>query len=164
MDYFIFRHGETYFSKNEISYGDAVESAEILPEGIPTIKKLANYLKDIPTDVNYSSPFKRCRQTVEIVSKITSKKYIFDDRLHDWLPEKETIQDVIDRVKDFYNEISTIPYNSVSICTHGYPISGLIQLIKLGRVNEAELDNFPDPGVLTIISSNNLKTIDFNKI
>ena len=53
----------TYFAKNNIPYGDQVESAEILEEGIPTIKKLGEYLKDIKTEVNYTSPFKRCIQT-----------------------------------------------------------------------------------------------------
>jgi len=163
VTYYIFRHGATFQSKFNVPYGKEIETAEILPEGIPVIEKLADYLKDIPVDANFTSPFKRCLQTVEIVTKISGKKYISDDRLHDWLPEKETIQNVIERIENFFKEINANPYNSVSICTHGYPISGLIQLISHGRIDEMELENFPKPGVLTIASSEEIKSLDFNK-
>jgi broad specificity phosphatase PhoE len=44
---------------------------EILPEGIPAVKRLADYLKDIKTDINFTSPYLRCKQTVDIISKVS---------------------------------------------------------------------------------------------
>ena len=61
MNFYIFRHGATYYSKYDISYGEQVETAEILPEGIAAVKRLGKYLKNIDTDFNVSSPYQRCR-------------------------------------------------------------------------------------------------------
>ena len=101
MDLYIFRHGTTYFSKTDIPYGDKMETAEILPEAYAPIEKLADYLKDITTGANYSSPYKRCVQTVQIVEKTTQKKFTFDDRLKDWYLGKETINTMLERITNF---------------------------------------------------------------
>jgi broad specificity phosphatase PhoE len=161
MDYYIFRHGETYFSKNEILYGDAVESAEILPEGIPTIKKLADYLKDIKTDINFTSPYLRCRQTTEIISKETGWKFNVDQRLHDLNRQIETVSDMIKRVQNFWEELEQTNHQKVAICTHGYPISALIQLNTKGFVSEPMLNNYPKTGVLTIVKDKKVEPVDF---
>lgn len=161
MNYYIFRHGETYFSKHHIPYGDQVETAEILPEKIPVIEKLANYFKDIPTDTNFSSPYRRCHQTVEIVSKITGKIFSFDYRLRDWIPEKETKRQLIDRVTKFVEEIKTQPVNSVSICTHGYPINAIVTYLTQGFVREEDLENFPRPGVVVSVIDGKVSYKDF---
>lgn len=162
MKHYIFRHGETYFSKHDIPYGDQVETAEILPEKIPVIEKLARYLNDIPTDTNFSSPFKRCRQTVEIVSKITGKVFSFDERLHDWIPEKESKKALIERVIRFAEELKISSNKSVAICTHGYPINALIAYFTKGYVRESDLDNFPSTGVLVSIIDGKVSFNDFN--
>lgn len=163
MTYYIFRHGETYQTKNNLLYGDDVETAEILVECIPAIQKLSSYLKRVESGANFSSPYLRCRQTVEIVSKITNKKFKYDDRLQEFIFGKESILQLVERLKNFLFEVNSKQYNNVIICTHGYPISGLVQLIRLGRVREPELNNYPKPGVLTIISPEKLETIDFNE-
>ena len=153
MNLYVFRHGETYFSKNNLPYGDKVKTAEMLPEGIPAVERLARYLKNIPTDANFSSPFKRCRKTSEIVQQITGKEFTFDERLQDWIPEEESVPDVIRRATDFAKEIENRNCKSVAICTHGYPINALVAYFTKGFVREADLENFPKPGVLVSVKN-----------
>ena len=162
MDYYIFRHGETYFSKNKIPYGDKIESAEILTEGIPVTKRLADYLKDKGTDKNYSSTFLRCRQTSEIVGQIANKKFIFDERLRDYHVEKESVEDVIKRINDFFDSISVKNCKAVAICTHGYPIAILKELATKGEFEMNNLSSYPQPGILIEIENGVLREIDFN--
>lgn len=160
MNYYIFRHGETYFSKLDIPYGDQVETAEILPEGIPAIEKLAKELKNIPTDANFTSPYKRCLQTVEIVKNITGKVFTIDERLHDI--NAETIDEMVDRISEFYEEIKTGNYENIAICTHGYPIAVLKSLITKGEFEIDKLKSYPDPGALVKIINGKIEQIDFN--
>lgn len=163
MDYYIIRHGETHQSKLNVPYGEAVETAEILPETIPVVEKLANYLKDIDFTKCYSSPYLRCRQTVEIISKITGNEFVFDDRLGEFRPDKESMIEFAGRLKYFLKEVNSKNIKSVLVCTHGYPISALTQLIKSSSVTPERLNYYPKTGVLTIISPDNTKVIDFNK-
>jgi broad specificity phosphatase PhoE len=162
MRLYIFRHGKTYFSVNNLPYGDQVENAEILPESIPTIKNLAVYLRDILTEANITSPYKRCLQTSSIVSDITGKKFDIDVNLRDWDPRNETKEDLIKRIIVFGRHIMTNDYKSVLVCTHGYPINALIAFFTKGEIKESDLDNFPDPGVLVTIDGGKVSYKDFN--
>jgi broad specificity phosphatase PhoE len=162
MNFYIFRHAMTYFSKNDVPYGDQVESAEILPEGIPIVKKLALYLKNIKTDVNFSSPYKRCRQTVEIVKEITGKDFTFDERLHDYNPRNENIEEMFKRLTGLYGILKEKNYKNVAICTHGFPIATLIALMTKGKVDESDLENYPDTGILVIVKDKKVEYLDFN--
>jgi len=148
----------------DIPYGDKVESAEILEEGKPAIVKLANYLKDIETDVNFTSPYKRCIQTSGIVSEVTGKVYEIDVRLRDWDPRVESLPEHIKRLDNYCNELQTMNHelNTVSICTHGYPINAVIAYFTKGRILESELPNFPAPGILVTIRDKKLSYKDFN--
>ena len=163
MDFYIFRHGETYFSKLDIPYGDMMDSAEILPESVPVIEKLAKYFQNIETDANLSSPFLRCKQTVKIVEKIAGKKFFYEDELKDWILGKESLEKMILRIKDFYGKLIKKNYKSVAICTHGYPINTLIALATKGTVKNSDLYNYPQPGVLVVIKNKKKKYINFNK-
>lgn len=162
MDLYIFRHGQTYFSKNHIPYGDKVESAEILDEGIPVIKRLAEHLKKLPTDRNFTSPFLRCVKTSQIVSEITGKQFEVDQDLRDWDPRTEAVQQVINRILDFCKLLETKNQGSIAICTHGYPIGALISYFTKGKIEESDLPNYPNPGVLVTIESGKVGFKDFN--
>ena len=163
MKLFIFRHGITYFSKNDIPYGDLIETAEILPEAVPTIKKVGEYLVEIPTNINFTSPYKRCLQTSEIVSGITGKKFEVDENLHDWDPRSETIQEMVERILKFSNKLQNNNVESVAICTHGYPINALIAYFTKGGIQQEDLENYPNPGVLVSIENGKVSFKDFNK-
>lgn len=163
MNFYIFRHGETFETKNNIPYGERVYSADILPEGIPAIERLANYLKGAKTDANFSSPFKRCVQTTNIVTKITKKDFVLDDRIGEFVREKETFEILFKRIKNFTHELKDKNYHNIAVCTHGYPISALTQLISKGKISEEQLDSYPHPGILIEIKDKNAKFIDFNQ-
>jgi len=160
---YIFRHGITYFSKNRLPYGDSIETAEILPEGIPAIKRMGNYLRDVHTDSNFTSPYKRCIQTSLIISGVSSKKFKMDTNLRDWDPQKETVEGMIKRLYRFSAQLATNNHTSVAICTHGYPINALIAYFTKGTIDKGDLDSFPDPGVLVIVDNKKVVYKDFNQ-
>jgi broad specificity phosphatase PhoE len=162
MKLYIFRHGMTYFSKHDLPYGDQVETAAILPEAVPTIERLASGLLKVPTDVNLSSPFKRCLQTSSIVSEITGKKFTVDEKLRDWDPRNETVEEMIERVLLFCKGLESKHFNSVAICTHGYPINAIVAFFTKGKIEKEDLDNFPDPGVLVTIENQKANYKDYN--
>jgi broad specificity phosphatase PhoE len=159
--FYIFRHGETFVTKqSKFWYGRRVFSAPILEEGKPAVHRLGEYLKGIPTDINYCSPYKRCRQTVEIVSEESGKEFNFDKRLGEffWEPFGHFRR----RVKKFLKEVEAKNYQSVAICTHGAVIAALIKIIRQGNIQPGEELHYPKPGILLIVTENEIKVIDFN--
>lgn len=165
MNYYIFRHGKTFFSKNDIPYGNQVETAKILPEAIPPLERLAKYLKNIKTDFNVSSTYTRCRQTAEIVEKISGKKFEFDPLLHDWDPRNETVEDTAKRIETFYIQLTTsnLQPKSVCICTHGYPLAMLKSLVVTSTIDLSKINDYPTTGVLLVIKDGKAEEIDFNQ-
>lgn len=160
MNFYIFRHSETYFSKTDTPYGKSEDTAEILPEGIPVTERLAGHLKNIRFDELFSSPYKRCVQTVEIIGKIIKQKFSFDEKLSEF--RNENIQEMVARLENFIKSLEGKNYNNIAICTHGYPIAVLTDLILKGEFDEKNLDNYPNPGVLLIFKEGKLEKIDFN--
>jgi broad specificity phosphatase PhoE len=167
--FYLFRHGDTFVTKGQrvwyypkfipetaFSYGSKVFSASILDEAKPTIQKLAEYLKQVPTDFNASSQFRRCRQTVQIVEKETNKEFIFDKRLNEFV--FETPWRFNHRVKSFIDDLKSKSYDSVAICTHGIVIARMITILT------GEKTGFPKPGVLVIIKGTEITYKDFNLV
>lgn len=164
MIYYIFRHGETFVSKNDLQYGDTYKSAEILPEAIPVIEKIGNYLKSKIGDNNFTSLFRRAIQTTDIVTKITGKVFIPDERLReeDISRAEESLEQLESRLKSFLDEIKIQDLQCVSICSHEWPIVSLIALITRGYVTRNTLSEKFKCGQLLIIDGTSLKTLDFN--
>lgn len=159
--FYIFRHGETFASKNGTGYGDQVFTAPILEEGIPIIEAMGEYLKKIKTDYNVSSEIERCRQTVTIISRITGKEFIFDERLNE--PFMESFQNISDRLTSLLDDIKKNKYHSILICTHGAIIGTLLGFFTKQQFAEENLYNYPPPGVLTIVKGTFIKQLNFNK-
>ncbi len=164
MIYYIFRHGETFYTKNNFPYGENFETAEIIPESVPVIERIGSYLKDKIADNNYTSPFKRALQTVEIIENITGKKFIVDERLSEegLSRAQETINQLEERLKGFVANIENNKVSSIAICSHGWPIAALIAILTKGNVTKMDLSCFPKCGELTIIENKSIKTLDFN--
>ena len=158
--FYLFRHGETFATKENKDYFLKIFSAPILEEGKPAIRKLATYLKDKPSDANYSSPLKRCKQTVEIVNRITGKDFIFDKRLREFF--METHWGLEKRVKSLLNEIEVHRYQSITICTHGAVLMMLKKLLIKRSKQKISFNDYPKPGVLWIIEDNKLEELNFN--
>src|SRR3989344_7716700 len=150
MNLYVFRHAATYHTKTTIPYGNEIETADILSEGIPAIEKLANFLKRIKTDANYTSPYKRCLQTAEIVTEISGKAFQLNDSLGEYREDKESFEDFSQRVKNFLNHLEKEKITSSAICTHGGVMAGIFEHISKGEFKIEYLNNFPLPGILII--------------
>jgi broad specificity phosphatase PhoE len=162
MDFYIFRHGETYYTKNKLHYGNAKETAEILPESIPIIKKQAKFLKKVKTSLNFSSPYTRCKQTVSIIEDVTGKKFEFDERIgEERMDLGETIDDMHKRIASFYNSLKA-DNKPALVCSHGWPIAILWALITKGEFSVEDLDNHPRPGEIWIYKNGKIEMPDFN--
>lgn len=158
--YLIFRHGETFATKAKSWYWHRIYSAPILEEGKPAIIKLGQYLKDIPTDFNVCSPFLRCRQTAEIVTGLTGKKFELDSRIREYSFEFPYY--LKKRVLNFLTEMEASDKKTILICTHAIIIELIIQYLTKGKLSLRERLAAPLPGVLTIIKNKQLKEINFN--
>jgi broad specificity phosphatase PhoE len=168
--FFIFRHGLA--TKSTTGYGDQILTATLLPEGIPAIEKLAEYLKDIPSNFRYSSELPRCRQTAEIVTKATGQPFEFDPRINEY--HQEPFQKFTERVDSFLEEViekadraciqqdcNEMPA-TIWICTHGAVIAALKHLLLEGSFSqEYELD-YTQPGEILEIWKQNLQLHIFN--
>lgn len=187
--YYIFRHGETFVTTNKsLGYGTKVFSADILKQCFPALEKLGQHLKNIPTNYNVSSKIKRCRQTVEIISKESEKIFQFDPRLNEFFFELPFF--FKRRVRSFLKEIDQNNYEVVAICTHGAVINELIKqinpnafipLIKkspdptpplqtevsrksLQLENKVSFTKYLAPCVLLELTSTSVKEINFNQL
>lgn len=154
---YLLRHGLATHSTN--GYGDQIVTAQILPESIPIIKKMAEFLKDKPTDVNISSEFLRCKQTARMITNITNKQFEFDKRLNEFY--EETFTQFKERLQNFLQEVGNKKYSSILICTHGAVIAGLKHLLLKNNLEEENLSDFALPNVLTIIQLRQIKEISF---
>ena len=157
-NFYLFRHGLA--TKSLIGYGDKILTATLLPEGVPPIERMAEFLKDIPSDFNVSSEFLRCQQTTKIISDITNKKFVRDVRLNEYY--NESFEEFRTRVKNFLQEIETQPYKNIIICTHGAVVAALKNLITKNSFYIFQQFTFPKTGVLMIIKNNTIEEIDFN--
>lgn len=165
--FYLFRHGETFVTKKQnlwyypkflpttaFSYGTKIFSASILEEGKPVIRKLGNFLKDIRTDFNASSQFRRCRQTVQLITEESGKEFVFDKRLNELV--FETPWHFRRRIINFTNELESKEYKSVAICTHA------AVLALIAGILTKKLIGFPKPGIMLVIKDKKITAIDFN--
>lgn len=163
--FYILRHGQTFETKTKTDYGKNIVSSDIITEGIPTIEKIGQYLKNIPSDFNVSSEFLRCQDTVKIIESISHKQFIFDKRLDEYAQEseflKESFLEFKTRVEDLLNEIKNKNYENIVICTHGGIISALKHLIVDNSLTENDLSDYPEPEVLTIIKNKEVQELSF---
>ena len=156
--FYILRHGLAVKPGEE--YGSRTFTAGLIPEGKPAIKKIAEYLKDKPTDINASSSVLRCKESAEIIEGITGKKFVYDKRLYEF--HAESFGSVEKRVKSFFDEVTHKNYKNILICTHGAIIGALKSLILTGNMTANSVLDFPDSGVLLKIKDKRVEEINFN--
>lgn len=166
MVLYIFRHGDTKDSGNLlarlIDHMNDSHALPILSKGIPALERIGNYLKDIPTDADFCSPYLRCTDSAKIVGTLAKKKYLPDERLQE-MENGETFSSLFRRVKDFLDEVDKKNYSAISICTHGAVIAAIKHLKTSGRFFFFQIIDYPAPGNLTIIKNGKVTKIDFNK-
>jgi broad specificity phosphatase PhoE len=133
--YFLLRHGQTIYQKENIKKiypTDSNDKLEITEEGKEKIKQQAEILKDKNIDLIFSSPYLRTKQTSKIVADIIGLEVMFDERLVDikmgefaekpfsvykkfFIEDKlgfkkrpkggENWKDILERIESFLNEI-----------------------------------------------------------
>lgn len=159
--YYIFRHGETFVTAgNKWGYGLRVLSAPILESGKPALRRMGEFFKDIPSDLNVQSPLKRCQQTAAIVTDITGKKFVTDRRINEFLIE--TFGHFRHRIKSFVDQIEDSDHQTILICTHGAVIAGLVSYLTKGNFPASDLSDYPPPGIVIKIEGKKIEEFDFN--
>lgn len=158
--YYIFRHGLTQAVKQNRWYWTSIYSARIIEEGKPSIIRLAEYMKNIDSDFNVASPFKRCQQTAGIVTEITGKTFATDKRIGEYAFELPwTFKR---RILRFIADMEKSEQKTIVICTHAIVIEMLIQYFSNGHVSLRHRLKAPLTGVLTKVQDKKVTEKDFN--
>jgi broad specificity phosphatase PhoE len=159
MTLYIFRHGMAVHP-NE-GYGSRVLTAELLPEGIPPIQRLARHLLHAPSNYQVCSEVLRCRQTAAIVTEATGKPFVIDPRLREY--HQETFDELAERTKDFCDELERSSYENAMICTHGAVIAALKHYLTEGFFDRRHETDYIQTGQLLVINDDKaLEVFDFN--
>lgn len=160
-NYYLFRHGQTHYSKYGLPYGENNLKAEILPESFPILERMGEFLKGIPSEFNASSEFLRCRQTTEIIKRVTNKDFVFDKQLNEFY--QTTFKEFSDKLIIFLKQVNDNSVNeTLVICSHGAVLAGLKHLILEGQFEEPQLLDYPQTGVIICLEDKKLRELDFN--
>lgn len=160
MTLYIFRHGMAVYPNQ--GYGSRVLTAELLPEGIPPIERLARYLQHAPSEYQACSEVLRCRQTAAIVTEATGKEFIIDPRLREY--HQESFDQLAERVKSFCDDLTAANYRSAMICTHGAVIAAIKHYLTDGVFDRRHETDYTQTGQLMIIHDDkSIEVLDFNQ-
>lgn len=135
-------------------------TADLLPQGVIEAEKAARYLKTVPDSYNVSSDLPRCKQTAEIITRITGKSFHYDKRLTEYYHEAFT--DFKKRVIAFLEGLSLIPENNIIICTHAAVIVAIKYLIIEHKVIFKNLSDEPLEGEIVVIKNKEFERISFS--
>lgn len=158
--FYIFRHGQTYYSKNEIPYGENERTAHILPESRNSIEKIGEYLKSIPELVAYRSEFLRCQETAKIIESKNDFKFIQTPLLNEFT-ENEFPQ-FLARMKEARSFLLNLSAEHIAICTHGAVVAALQKLLVNQEFHAHELMYYPKTGVIVKVDGEHVTSIDLN--
>lgn len=164
-DFFVFRHGDTTQSNRKllgIFRSRDTFNLPILQTGVPALEKIGRYLKNIPTQANFVSPFSRCVESAKIVGKISGKEFKIDKRIRELERDGESFSSLHKRITEFIEDIARKKYSAVAICTHGAVIAGMKHLLTNGKFYFFQVIDYPSPGNLIIIKDRKVKEINFN--
>jgi probable phosphoglycerate mutase len=158
MNIYITRHGKTIWNTEKRLQGR--KDSPLVEEGKQNAKALKQYIKDIPFDCVYSSPTARSYDTAKLITDLPIVKDnrliemnfgIFEgERIKDvlekhydiynnmWnhperfdrIPEGESYDEVLMRIKSFLDDLKQKNYNNVLIVTHGMLFINMIAYMK----------------------------------
>lgn len=158
--WYIFRHGLATHSKT--GYGDQIVTAQVLPEGIPPVQRLARYMQPLPYDHGVRSEFLRCQQTAAIVTEITGRAFVTDVRLNEAV--NESFESVRERVGAFVTEMQAASYEHLWVCTHGIVIAALKHWITEGDFKKRDENDYIMPGELLKIAGTTPQVVRFEPV
>lgn len=156
---YLFRHGLATLNPN--GYGDQIVTAELLPEGLEAVTRLAEFLKTQPYDSGFRSEFKRCQQTASKVTQITGRGFTPDPRLNEF--HLESFEQYQTRVESWWRWLEQQSYQHVWVCTHGAVAACLKNLMMKGFFELDDRLDYPSTGELWIIDQGKLEYHDFNQ-
>ena len=140
--YFV-RHGQTDYNLKKIAQGRL--DIPLNATGISQAEQMSENLKNTKIDIIYSSPLSRAYKTAEIINKHHNVKLVADERLSeldigtmagnisidDWKNfgrieildnfrkyNAESMQELYNRVVNFYQEIENSQYENILIVSH----------------------------------------------
>lgn len=158
--FYLFRHGQTYYSKNVIPYGENELTASILPEAKPVITKMALFLNELSIDYATRSEFIRCKETTDIIEENANLKFTPDPLLNEFT-EKE-FELFSKRMEILVEKLKNLKEERIVICTHGAVVAALQKLL-LGKPFRAhDLMYYPKTGVIVKIEGEKKSEVDFN--
>lgn len=159
MTVYIFRHGMAVHPHE--GYGNRVLTAELLPEGIPPIRRLAHYLQEVPADYRACSEVLRCRQTAGIVTEITGHPFEIDPRLREY--HNERFEELAERTKSFAESLQQRRAANTLVCTHGAVIAALKHYLLEGVFDRSHETDYVQTGQMLVIHDDNTcEVLDFN--
>jgi broad specificity phosphatase PhoE len=166
-DLYIFRHGNTVNSNNLFIKFFGIwrkdsHSLVTLPKALPALKRIGEYLKNIKTNADFTSPYIRCVDSARVVSEVTGKTYQEDERVRELEARGESFESLKSRVGNFLAEIADKNYSAVSICTHGAVIATIKHLATGRSFPHFKIFDYPNPGNLVTIKNGKIETINFN--
>jgi broad specificity phosphatase PhoE len=141
-------------------YGDRQLTAEMLPEGIPAIKRLSEYVKGIESTQNLRSELLRCKQTVEIVTKITGKEFTEEPLLNEFM--EASFEEFHKRMDTLISKLEGQENQTYLICTHGDVIAAFRYFLTQNEFLIEDHTDYPRPGTLAIIKGGEYELMDFN--
>ncbi len=159
MKWYVFRHGETFYTRDGVNYGDKQLTISILDEGVPALMRMGEYLKKENISEWYSSPFKRCVDSMKVVKEVAGGGYKTDERMGEFY--KKDWGQFVEGIREFLGEIEKKGIEKVGVCTHGAVLAGIRHLLIEGVFEREQMHEHPDPGVLWIIEKGKLEKISF---
>lgn len=161
--FYLFRHGATHFSKNKIPYGDFEHSAEVLPEAIPSIEKIAKYLDASGVHIAQRSEFLRCAQTAKIIEDNSEIRFTPNPLLNEFT--EYDFHTFKDRMVKLSAELTHVSDRSFALCTHGAVIAALKRILLFGQqaFQVQHLVFYPKTGVILKINDGQVEEVDFNE-
>ena len=155
MKVYFMRHAESEYNIKRLINQDPKIKVALSRRGVKQAEETAAKLSKFNFDAIFSSPFLRCRQTVEIVNKFHNAKIKIDGRIGEIkvgfegrsadeyeklafagkrasfkIKGEESWLEVQKRVKDFLDWLSKQKYNCVLVVTHQDTMNAAIGLMK----------------------------------
>jgi probable phosphoglycerate mutase len=156
MKLYVARHGQSNYNVLFLCNADPTVDVHLTDLGNSQANKLAKELKEAPIELIYVSQLRRTKQTADIINKYHDVKIVVDPRLNDnksgfegkhvseylealsltdnpteiRLNDGESLQDVVDRVQSFLDDLKKKQYETVLIVTSQIIVQYIDGIIK----------------------------------
>jgi len=159
--FYLFRHGQTYYSKNEIPYGTNEHTADILDEARPPIEQIGQFLSTVPIDTAFRSELRRCEQTAHIIESTVQFRFTPTPLCNEFM--EDSFEAFYKRMQTLTEMLEKASGDGIAVCTHGAVIAALKKMLLGQEFGAHDLMYYPKTGVVVKVSEGKLLELDFNK-